>query len=197
MFSGTPIADIVTTLEGRKGLPALAPRSDYDSDLTATLQRASTEELFGSVPIADQAAAQGVRSLLLMWNDALDGSHVISQDLHGIDGSYLHGIMHRREPDYGNAKYWFNRVGAHSLFPDLRTAALEELEAVDGGSASLVQVAETLGASTDWDALAFIDLCEASDRGKFSDDARDCLQRIQVLEFRLLLAHLFDLAQED
>ena len=46
-------------------------------------------------------------------------SHTISQDLGSAEGSFLHGIMHRREGDYGNAKYWFRRVGDHPVFSQL------------------------------------------------------------------------------
>jgi len=40
-----------------------------------------------------------VRSAALLWHDYLDESHSLSQDIHTADGSFLHGIMHRREPD--------------------------------------------------------------------------------------------------
>ena len=52
-----------------------------------------------------------IQSAALLWHDHLDESHTLSQDIFSADGSFLHGIMHRREPDYSNAKYWFNRAG--------------------------------------------------------------------------------------
>src|SRR5881396_2646331 len=75
------------------------------------------------------AVHQPLRSAVLLWHDHLDASHRLSQDLHTADGSFLHGIMHRREPDYGNAKYWFDRVGPHPLFADLAQRATALLEA--------------------------------------------------------------------
>jgi len=47
-------------------------------------------------------------------------SHSISQDLGSAEGSFLHGIMHRRERDFGNSKYWFRRVGSHPVFEQIQ-----------------------------------------------------------------------------
>ena len=63
-----------------------------------------------------------LQSAALLWHDDLDGSHEISQGVQTTDGSFLHGIMHRREPDNSNAKYWFRRVGDHPSFPALAVA---------------------------------------------------------------------------
>ncbi|MEM6691357.1 MAG: hypothetical protein AAF664_18160 [Planctomycetota bacterium] len=53
-----------------------------------------------------------IRSAVLLVAGELDASHDISQSLHDSLGSYLHGIMHRREGDFSNAKYWFARAGS-------------------------------------------------------------------------------------
>lgn len=51
----------------------------------------------------------------------LDRSHTISQNDSSQEGSFWHGIMHRREGDYSNAAYWFNRVGSHPVSRQLAT----------------------------------------------------------------------------
>jgi hypothetical protein len=50
---------------------------------------------------------------LWLYVDELDRSHRISQQLDSSTGAFWHGIMHRREGDFGNAHYWFRRVGMH------------------------------------------------------------------------------------
>ncbi len=49
----------------------------------------------------------------------LDESHQISQSIESPEGSFWHGIMHRREGDFWNAKYWFRRVGRHPVLSEL------------------------------------------------------------------------------
>ncbi len=49
----------------------------------------------------------------------LNRSHEVSQNLDTAEGSYWHGIMHRREGDFWNAKYWFRKVGPHPVMEQL------------------------------------------------------------------------------
>ena len=41
---------------------------------------------------------------LWLYHDYLDESHAVSQSIHTPAGSYWHGLMHRREPDFANPK---------------------------------------------------------------------------------------------
>ena len=54
-----------------------------------------------------------VKAALWLYVDDLDRAHVIVQDLDTPTGSYLHAILHRREGDFSNSKYWFRRAGDH------------------------------------------------------------------------------------
>jgi hypothetical protein len=125
---------------------------------------------------------QPIRALVLLWHDHLDASHRIAQDLPGPDGSLLHGIMHRREPDYSNAKYWFHRVGKHPCFPRLAGKVEAFLEAKN--EAALLK---KLVPNGEWDPFAFVDACERAASQPGSDSKTELLRAVQGMELRLLL----------
>lgn len=82
---------------------------------------ATTKELEKLVDRKDGLPETCWAGLWLLAGD-LERSHRISQEIETASGSYWHGLMHRREGDYGNSKYWFRRAGGHP--------AIGEIEAV-------------------------------------------------------------------
>ena len=83
-----------------------------DRPLTSLLERPSV--IADLRRIAPDRCEELLSALWLVAGQ-LDRSHTISQGIENANGSFLHGMMHRREGDFGNAKYWFRRAGDHAI----------------------------------------------------------------------------------
>jgi hypothetical protein len=144
------------------------------------------EELARELPrkAPDRDFAQASLAGLWLLHNFFDESHVISQDLETVEGSYWHGILHRREPDYSNAKYWFRHVPDHPIFADLREQMLA-ISVSDIPKAGAEFHAKVATRET-WDAFAFVDLCELAAQ---QQSLQPCCAAIQRCEWNLLFEY--------
>src|SRR4051794_22347579 len=90
-------------LLAEKLLEKLTPSEPLDRELARRIREADDATLAGDAKIEKPLSL--VRGGLLYAVDALEPAHAIFQEAHGDLGSYWHGMMHRREGDFDNARY--------------------------------------------------------------------------------------------
>jgi hypothetical protein len=153
-FDPTAYGPEVAALIDPARLPELGPGSPNRSAKTA---------------IEAARVSPTCRAGLWLLHDFLDESHAISQDDESDpDRNSWHAIMHRREPDPSNSKYWWRRVGSHPVLAQLR------------------EHAPALGYAFTTPE-AFVDFCERA-RGTGSPDEL-LARKVQLLEWLLLFDH--------
>src|SRR5208282_517235 len=105
-------------------------------------------------PVKSPAYADAMLAGLWLWHDGLEESHRISQGVLDSTGSFWHAIMHRREGDFSNSKYWYARAAGH---PCLQTLAAQAMPMVHREPADKALLRVILNG---WNANAFVDLVE-------------------------------------
>jgi len=164
---GSQVADILSLDGAGERLMPLAILGCSSPGAKNLLKAANPRMLFPGSR-APEAAMAG----LWLYFSCFDEAHGIAQDVETPDGSFWHGILHRQEPDAGNAAYWFRRVGQHPVFPALGDAAR--------------RLGYPTGAG--WDPYAFINACEEA-RGAPESDREVLMRRVQLAEWQLLFHH--------
>ena len=114
------VAPIFEVLPFDAAMRTLVPVEGASAEVLAVVQRVVED------PALDGHNA--IKAGLWLYVDELDRSHAYSQDLHTPTGSFWHAVMHRREGDFPNAKYWYRKAGAHP--------AMGHIDLAGGGSAS-------------------------------------------------------------
>jgi hypothetical protein len=133
-------------------------------------------------PIVSPEDAAALLSALWLRHDWLDESHRISQGIESATGSFWHAIMHRREGDFSNSKYWYNRTEGHPVYKTFTVRAAEVVNPFPADKSVYRLVAHG------WNPSAFVDLVQQVYPSESDPRHRLCVS-LQELEWQTLFEH--------
>ena len=123
-----------------------------------------------------------IQSALYIGFDCFEEAHNIAQDNEGPVGNWLHAILHRREPDAGNSKYWYARVKAPAkIYEGIGKKALAYLR--ENPDPKLESLAKKMEKSKAWEPEAFVDLTDKFRQKDKDSPAYRTLAKIQEIEW--------------
>ncbi len=123
-----------------------------------------------------------IQSALYLCFDCFEEAHNIAQDHEGPIGNWLHAILHRREPDAGNSKYWYARVHAPAkVYEGIGNKALADLK--ENPASELESLVKKMEKSKTWEPEAFVDLCDRFRQEDSDSPAYRTLAKIQEIEW--------------
>jgi hypothetical protein len=100
-MTATSFDEIFEILAKRSGVP-LRPAKVFDATLAGAIDALDCDD--------------AVKAGLHLMNDDLERGHQLAQAHEGDKTcDYWHAIVHRREGDFDNAKYWLRQVGRHPV----------------------------------------------------------------------------------
>lgn len=165
-YSEMTYSAFITEVLRAAQLPRLSAQQPVpDHRLIRRVCEAENDEIAG----ADGPEAMCLRSLLLMAAGDLDQAHRIVQAMSTSDGAYIHGLIHRIDDDFDNARYWFRRAGVQSATPEMYRRA--------------AAVSASVASRPVWDPFLVTDMVETSRKAGVTEE----LKAILMIEFEGLL----------
>jgi hypothetical protein len=176
-----PAVHDILALDPSTAYTQLVVTANGNEDAAAKLRSLTPDQLL-TKPIVNPTDAQALLAGLWLWHDWLDSSHTISQSINTPTGSFWHAIMHRREGDFSNAKYWYARCTNHPVLATMSPFVNDILHPLPADKSFLRLTA------SGWNPNAFVDLCEALHNHP-ADPRYPVGVLLQKLEWRLLFDH--------
>lgn len=156
--------------DGQRLIPLVAGQC---SSVEAAQRLASTS---ASKIFPSSYSPEGALAGLWLYFSCFEEAHRVAQDLNSAEGAFWHAILHRQEPDSGNAAYWFRRVHTHKVYRELFKEAAEIVTHYPQAE---------FRPGSDWDPFAFVMFCERARKQPGSQSERAALE-IQRAEWQLL-----------
>ena len=151
------------------------PKEPTDYELVIRIREADDRTIFGDLEQPPGSPLALVRAGLFYYHNALEDSHKEAAKADGDIASYWHGMVHRREGDFENARYWMRRAGEQPVFQEMQSRA---------GDAS-----PNMSRQSNWDPFLFIHLCEQFKYGETSYKKE--IGQLQRVEFATMFDYVW------
>jgi hypothetical protein len=112
---------------------------------------------------------------LWLYFSFFEEAHQLVDVLDTKEAALWHGIVHRMEPDSGNAAYWYRRAGRHDIFRDLAREASRILQTLPDAEFRVGQ----------WDPYSYLAFCDRA-RVQPNSSQERAAREIQRAEWQIL-----------
>ena len=151
------------------------PKEPTDYELVIRLRETDDAKIFDAAPTLPDAPVSLVRAGLFYYHNALADSHKEAARDEGDVAAYWHGMVHRREGDFENARYWMRRAGEQPVFQEMHARASD-------GSPHMAR-------QSNWDPFLFIHLCEQYKYGE--TEYKKEIGQLQRVEFAAMFDYVW------
>ncbi len=159
----------------------LVVRGDGSTAARAVLEKLTAQTVL-SASAANPDNARCLLAGLWLWHDWLDEAHRLAQQVSSDTGNFWHAIVHRREGDFDNSRYWYERCADHPVTAVLAAQAGAIINDVPADKTLLRLV------WNGWHAESLVDLVQQV-HARPDDPRLVTAVRLQQMEWRVLFDH--------
>lgn len=189
----TKLHAIINKLEHRDPYLPLMPTKAWSPELEEEISALDWGER------NEDPAIIALMAGLHLYNDSLHTSHSYAQQIeYDPTGAYWHGIMHRMEGDFPNAKYWFSQAGQHPAMEEAAKQISHALQNSQPGdmmsdpSGHVKQALQDFRDAAGWHPSPFTDLVQWQHGRQIEPAIMRTLEQIQAIEIRTLFAYTLE-----
>lgn len=151
------------------------PTEPSNWELVMRIRAANPATLLGDETPLPDAPLPLVRGALFYFHNALEDAHREFANEEGEIAAYWHGMMHRREGDFENARHWMRRAGELPVFLEMQARAGDHSPHMTRQPA--------------WDPFLFTLLCEQFKFGETAYKAE--IAHLQKVEFAVIFDYVW------